>query len=189
MSVRHRRQASRDMCAAELNRAARVTARPGVKGEQGSALIEFALVVPLFMVLVFGLCSFGFMFTHYLELTEAVNIGGEQLAIARGNTLDPCALAFTAVTNVSPYLNSSNMSFTLTLNGTGYGPYTGGASKVTCSSTSTTSGAPANLIQGDPVTLMVTYPCTVISLQFGTLVNFNPVPVCSIKAQITEISQ
>jgi Flp pilus assembly protein TadG len=167
----------------------RAPARLALHGERGSALIEFALVVPLFMVLVFGLCSFGFMFTHYLELTEAVNIGGEQLAIARGNTLDPCLLAYNAVTKVSPYLNGSTMSFTLTLNGTGYGPYTGGASKVTCSSTSTTTGAPANLIQGDPVALMVTYPCTVISFKFGTLVNFNPVPVCSIKAQITEISQ
>jgi Flp pilus assembly protein TadG len=188
MFVRYREAASQDACALTSARARRRSPRQRADSERGAALVEFALIVPIFFVLVFGMCSFGFMLAHYLELTEAVNIGGEQLAIARGNTLDPCALAFTAVTNVSPYLNSSTMTFTLTLNGTAYGPYTGGSSKVTCSSTSTSTGAPANLIQGDPIVLFVSYPCSVFSFKNG-LVNFNPVPVCNLPAQITEISQ
>lgn len=187
MFLGYREAASRDACAGASARGRRLSPRQRTDGERGAALVEFALVVPLFFVLIFGMCSFGFMLTHYLELTEAVNIGGEQLAISRGNTLDPCALAFSAVSNVSS-LNSSSMTFTLTLNGIAYGPYTGGSSKVTCSSTSTSTGAPANLIQGDPIVLLVSYPCSVISFKNG-LVNFNPVPTCNLQAQITEISQ
>lgn len=188
MFVRYRTADSREMAATGEGKVRISSSRRVANGERGAALVEFALIVPIFFVLVFGMCSFGFMFTHYLELTEAVNIGGEQLAVARGNTLDPCALAFTSVSKVSPYLNSTNMTFTLTLNGTSYGPYTGGSSKVTCSSTSTGTGAPGNLVQGDPIVLLVTYPCSVISFK-NNLVNFNPVPTCSLQAQITEISQ
>ena len=158
-----------------------------VANAEGAALVEFALMVPLLFILVFGMCSFGIAFNQYLQLTEAVNVGAEQLAISRGNTLDPCNLTFNVVKKVSPYLNSSNMTFSFVLNTTSYGPYTSGT--VSCSSTSNSTGSAGNLIQGDPVTVTVSYPCSIISLKFGPLYNFNPVPSCNLQAQITEIVQ
>jgi Flp pilus assembly protein TadG len=158
-------------------------------GEQGGALVEFALVLPMMLVVIFGMATFGIAFNRYMELTQAVNVGAEQLAIARGNTTDPCALVYKAVTQVSPYLNGSQMTFNFVLNTTSYGPYTGGSANVTCSSASTSTGAAGNLIQLDPVTVNVSYPCSVLSINFGNMVHFIPVPSCNLHAQITEISQ
>jgi Flp pilus assembly protein TadG len=191
MFAASRTAASQKICVPVSARGRRGPARLRAAGERGAALVEFALVAPLMLALVFAMCSFGFLFNRYLELTEAVNIGGEQLAIARGNSLDPCNLVYTYVKGVSPYLDSTKLKFQFQLNTTWYPSsstfYTGSAT--TCSSASTSTGAPSNLIQGDPVTVVVQYPCSVLSFKFGSLVNFNPVPVCNLQAQITEISQ
>jgi len=187
----NRTVASQGVRVPALARGRRGPARIPKAGERGAALVEFALVAPLMLTLVFAMCSFGFLFNRYLELTEAVNVGAEQLAVARGNTLDPCNLVYTYVKQVSPYLNSAQMKFQFELNTTWYPSsttfYTGSAS--TCSSGSTSTGAPANLIQGDPLTVIVQYPCSVFSFNFGALVKFNPIPACNLQAQITEISQ
>jgi Flp pilus assembly protein TadG len=188
----NRTAAKREACTAASAKVGRTVERLlHSGGERGAALVEFALVVPLMMAVVFGMCSFGLLFNRYLELTEAVNVGAEQLAIARGNSLDPCNLVYSYVKQVSPLLNSTTMQFQFELNTTWYPSsttfYTGSAT--TCSSASTSSGAPSNLIQGDPVTVIVQYPCSVLAFKFGSLVNFNPVPTCNLQAQITEISQ
>lgn len=152
--------------------------------EGGSALVEFALVVPIFLIVVFGMCSFGILCNQYLELTEAVNVGAEQLSIARGNTTDPCNLVYTQVKQVSPALNSANMTFSITITSlTGTTPVANNFSTTTC------TGGAADLTQGEPVTVNVQYPCTVLSMSFGPLYQFNPLPSCKLTAQITEITQ
>ena len=85
--------------------------------EQGSALVEFALVMPIFLTVVFGMCSFGFLINEYLQLTEVCNIGAEQLALTRSQS-DPCQVVYNDVVQVSPHLNAPAMIFTFTLNGT-----------------------------------------------------------------------
>lgn len=154
--------------------------------ERGSALVEMALTVPIFMFIVLGMTSFGIIFNQYLQLTEAVNVGGEQLAIARGNDSDPCATVASAVEQVASYLKTSNMTFTFTLNGTQY-PFNKGASPTCTTGATTLTSAGA----GVPVTLQVKYSCSGISAFTYGLVQFNPLPSssCNLVSSITEMSQ
>ena len=45
-------------------------------GQDGAALVEFALVLPLFLILVFGIISFGLLFNHKLSLTDGAREAG-----------------------------------------------------------------------------------------------------------------
>src|ERR1700722_17425549 len=75
MFARNLTIAPQGMRAAVSQTGARVLVRLCADGERGDALVEFALVIPMFVILSFGMCSFGLLFNQYLQLTEAVNIG------------------------------------------------------------------------------------------------------------------
>ncbi|MCS7007402.1 MAG: pilus assembly protein [Thermoleophilia bacterium] len=51
--------------------------------EGGQALVEFALVVPLLLLLIMGIIQFGMVFKDYLALVDATRIGGRQASVAR----------------------------------------------------------------------------------------------------------
>lgn len=51
--------------------------------EQGQTLTEFALVLPLLALLLFGVIQFGIVFHQYVTLTDAVRAGGRQGAVSR----------------------------------------------------------------------------------------------------------
>ena len=155
----------------------RVRARLRTSEQTGSSLVEFVLVLPILFALVTGICAFGLALNNYLMLTDGVAIGARLLAVSRGQTTDPCATTATAVSNASPLLYPSNISFTFVLNGT---PYTGAS----CSSSSTTTGAAGNLVQGQPAQVTATYPCSlaVYGVNMGS-------GSCSVMAQTTELVQ
>jgi Flp pilus assembly protein TadG len=54
-----------------------------LRGEHGQATAEFALVLPVLAVLLFGIAQFGIAFNHYLTLTDAVRAGARQAAVSR----------------------------------------------------------------------------------------------------------
>jgi Flp pilus assembly protein TadG len=144
--------------------------------ERGSSLVEFALCVPILLMLVTGITSFGIAINNYMTLTNAVEIGGRQLAILRGNTTDPCSDVTTTIAAASTLLKSTNLKYTFNLNGTTY----------TSSTTPTSSSCPAGtalLSQGKPMSVTVTYPCTL--LIYGK----NLMPSCTLTAQVTELEQ
>src|ERR1700761_7198494 len=125
---------------------------PGPGREEGGALVEMALVIPILMLIVTAIFAFGIGLNNYLELTDAVSIAARQLAISRGQTTNPCAQAVTTIENAAPQLKPANLTFSFVLNGTSY-------SGTSCSSTSTTTGAAGNLVQGASAQLTVSYPC------------------------------
>ena len=49
--------------------------RRSADGEDGAAAVEFALVVPLLLLLLFGIISFGMIFAQQLSLTNAARQG------------------------------------------------------------------------------------------------------------------
>jgi Flp pilus assembly protein TadG len=51
--------------------------------ERGQALIEFALVLPLFLLLLLGIVQMGTVFRDYIALTDATRVGARQAAVAR----------------------------------------------------------------------------------------------------------
>ena len=61
-------------------------------------MVEFALVLPLLAVLLFGVIQFGIVFNHYLDLTDAVRAGARKAAVSR-QTTDPTGTAREAVIN------------------------------------------------------------------------------------------
>lgn len=49
--------------------------------ERGAAAVEFALVLPMLVVLVFGIISFGFMYTNWTALESGAREGARYMAI------------------------------------------------------------------------------------------------------------
>lgn len=144
--------------------------------DRGSSMIEFALTLPPLLIITTGILVFGITMNNYIMLDNATAIAARQLAVSRGQITDPCAVASNAVIISSPILSLSKMTFNYTLNST---PYTG----TSCSSTSTTTGAAGNLVQGQPIIVTVSYPCSLRTY----MVNF--APTCNISTTVTELVQ
>ena len=140
-------------------------------------MVEMALALPILLLVVTGILTFGLAFNNYLLLTEATSIGARTLAISRGATTDPCATASSAVIAAAPLLSPRQIS-PLPLCSTARS-YTG----TSCSSGSSTTGAAANLVQGANAVVTVTYPCSL------AVYGANYAPQCSLQAQMTELVQ
>jgi len=50
--------------------------------ERGNALVEFAIVVPLMLLLVFGIIEWGVFLNRKIDLTQGVREAGRQAAVA-----------------------------------------------------------------------------------------------------------
>jgi len=57
--------------------------RAAFRSERGQSLTEFALVLPLMVMLLFGIIQFGVTFNHYITLTDAVRAGARKAAVSR----------------------------------------------------------------------------------------------------------
>ena len=139
----------------------------GTGESSGQALIEFALVAPLILMLALGMCVFGIGLNEQLTLTNATELAAQQVAISRSSTSSTntvCDIAESAFIGAAPGLNTSNLTFTLTLEGQGVIPTTKGATTFT----SATNCSSDTLIEGQTVTLTVTYPYTASFINFGT---------------------
>ena len=49
--------------------------------EQGASAVEFALVLPILLVLVFGIIAFGFGFARWVALTNGAREGARYMAV------------------------------------------------------------------------------------------------------------
>jgi Flp pilus assembly protein TadG len=150
--------------------------------QHGQAAVEFALGLPLLLLLLMATVVFGIVFNNDLTLTAATTTGAQQLSISRGETSDPCNLVATTVEQAAPALKTANFTFSVAF-GSGsplvYGsPHTG---------TSCTSAA-ADLISGDTAQVTVTYPCNPSSPNIEIL-GYNPWPSCTLSAQTAELIQ
>jgi membrane-bound ClpP family serine protease len=57
--------------------------RVAFHSERGQSMTEFALVLPLMVVLLFGIIQFGITFNNYITLTDAVRAGSRKGSVAR----------------------------------------------------------------------------------------------------------
>lgn len=137
--------------------------------EDGQSLVEFAVCVPVMLLVVFGMGAFGIALSNNLMLEDATNVGARQLAISRGQTSDPCSTISSSVIAAAPNLVRANLGFTYVINGTTY------------SGQSCTSAA-ANMAQGATARVTVTYPCTLNSLQYSF-------GACTLTASTAELIQ
>jgi Flp pilus assembly protein TadG len=56
------------------------------RSERGQASVELALVLPVLLLILFGIMEFGRVFSAYLVITNAAREGARQAAIGANNT-------------------------------------------------------------------------------------------------------
>jgi Flp pilus assembly protein TadG len=103
-------------------------------------MVEFAVVLPLVLLLFLGIFKLGILFNNYIVLTDAVRTGARQLAISRLQA-SPCTSATSRVKTSASDLNQTLINVTV------------------CTST---------LTLGQPATVEATYPCdlTILGINF-----------------------
>jgi Flp pilus assembly protein TadG len=76
------------------------------KSERGQTMVEFALVLPIFVVLLFGIVQFGIAFNNYITLTDAARAGARKAAVSR-NASDPAGQCKAAVMAAADNLDAA----------------------------------------------------------------------------------
>ncbi len=123
-------------------------------GVEGTALVEFAIVLPLLMTILTGGASFCMALYSFQQLGYAGSNAAQLLAAEQGLITDPCAVTASTVTAALPNWTPSKITYTVIItDSTGtahtFGPTAG-------SSFSCTSGA-SDMAANEPVTVQVSY--------------------------------
>lgn len=66
--------------------------RRRLRDQRGAAAVEFALVLPILLLLVFGIIEFGFIFNRWITVTHAAREGVRVLSLTGDIEDDPAAL-------------------------------------------------------------------------------------------------
>jgi len=57
-----------------------------IRNNRGQALVEFALMLPVLMLLIIGMMEFGLIINQYMVVTEAAREGARSAAVGNSNT-------------------------------------------------------------------------------------------------------
>jgi Flp pilus assembly protein TadG len=145
------------------------------KDRTGAALVEFAVLMPMLLLVFMGLAQFGILFYNYIMVTNAATIGARQLSISYSDTT-PYTDTRTLVQSSAAQL--SGLTITLAVGGT------------TCSSdtacysalqTANTNGQPPNT--PIPASVTVSYACAITLMPASWL---NMTGVCPLTATIQQ---
>jgi len=116
--------------------------------EGGAAATEFALVLPLLVLLLFAIIELGIIFNHYIELANGVSAAARTFAASRGSAT-PYTNTISALNAAAPNLNSySSPKANQTLNVA--------VNSAACTGDTTCASA---LVQGATASVSATYPC------------------------------
>jgi Flp pilus assembly protein TadG len=83
-----------------------------LRSEKGQAVTEFALALPVLVLLLFAVIQFGIVFNNYVTLTDATRAGARKAAVSRE---DPSAAADAtqAVRNSAANLTQSKLNVSI----------------------------------------------------------------------------
>jgi Flp pilus assembly protein TadG len=90
-----------------------MNSRLDIRKEQGQTMTEFAIVLPVLVLLVFGVIQFGILFNNYVTLTDAARAGARKAAVSRSAS-DPVGTTVTQVQNSASDLNQPDLGVTVT---------------------------------------------------------------------------
>ncbi len=127
--------------------------------EEGQAMIEMALILPVLLLLIGGIVKFGIVYNNHIILTDSVRVGSRQLALGRGLP-DACVPAVKRLKDSAENLDSSKLVVAA--------PVFSGTSSC------------ATMFEGDASTISATYPCEL------TIFGIDFFPSCKLKASATE---
>lgn len=108
------------------------------RGERGAAAIEFALVLPVLLLLVIGLIEFSRLYNIQISLSNAAREGARSMAIHNSQPTAKTA-AIAAAPSISPNVSGGQISIT-----------------------------PAACAANQVVTVTITYSVSLLSGYFGT---------------------
>lgn len=108
--------------------------------ERGQAVTEFAMILPVLLLVLFAIFQFGVIFNNYIQVSAAAREGARKGAVSSqtGNCASVQALVVSSAQNAAPGLNTSNMG-------------------VSVSDTCTNNV----VVEGNDITVTVTYPWSV----------------------------
>ena len=139
--------------------------------QDGQAVVEMALILPVLLLLIVGILKFGLLYNNYITLTDSVRVGARSLSLGRG-LLDPCTPALTRTKNNAASLKLANSQVTLLVEDGTTGAFVDCKSKVPMGGDT--------MVQGNQATVKATYPCDIV------IMGINFYPGCTLKAQATE---
>jgi Flp pilus assembly protein TadG len=82
-----------------------------IRSERGQTMTEFAIVLPILVVLLFGVIQFGIIFNNYVTLTDAVRAGARKAAVSRHT--NPVSEGEAAVRKAAQGLNQTDLNVTV----------------------------------------------------------------------------
>ncbi len=139
--------------------------RRAARDTDGSSAIEFAMLAPVLLTIMFGIVSFGIVLNNYVELANATRASARQFAISRSSAT-PYTNATSAITSSAPDLTSPTMTFTV--NG------------AACNSDGGCQTA-LSTAEGQSASVTATYPCNL------TIMGINYAPGCTLSSTTTEL--
>jgi Flp pilus assembly protein TadG len=81
------------------------------KNEHGQAMVEFAVILPVLLLILFAILQFGVVFNNYIQVTAAAREGARKAAVSR--TLGTSAAESAATTSAkgaAPGLKQSSIT-------------------------------------------------------------------------------
>ncbi len=83
-----------------------------IRSQRGQTATEFAIVLPVLALLLFGVIQFGILFNNYLALTDGVRAGARKAVVSR-QVGDPIGVTESAVRTSAGELDQSKLVVTV----------------------------------------------------------------------------
>jgi Flp pilus assembly protein TadG len=175
----------------------RITPQSGAKKtvavfgeERGQSLVEFAIVLPLLLLLLLGIVTFGIAFWNQLSLTQAATSAAQDAATRRQSTpVDVCGYVNTAIATAANNLQNANnygafpLSFGINVGGTPTQDNSGNTSWRVVFNGGSPGSCPVLLTERQQITVTATYGCNL------KILNINFAPNCKLTGQTSEAIQ
>ena len=86
-----------------------------MRGQHGQTMVEFAIVLPIFLLLLLGIAQGGIAFNNYIQLTDATRAGARYGApLACSGTCDRSTLVTSKVKASAANLDTAQVGVTVT---------------------------------------------------------------------------
>ena len=130
--------------------------RGKIAGRHGQALVEFALILPLFLLLVVGIIQFGIGLNYWLDLTHTANQGARYATVnlapvCTGSPTSPCTVNGVSNKTFAEFLKNELSSGPLKTGGTTSIPSPGATVCYYYTDLDSNPGA----TPGDPITVKI----------------------------------
>ena len=85
------------------------------KKEKGQALVEFAIILPVLLLILFGILQFGVTFNQYISVTAAAREGARKASVSRSlGASAATTAAVNAAKATAPSLKQTSMQVIVT---------------------------------------------------------------------------